>query len=67
VFDTEKAFSTFFHIEKININGDFEFAQQYRNEHGGITPALQADLDRVNSAGIPRDIRFHQGVKVLGL
>jgi hypothetical protein len=26
VFDTGKAFSTFFHIEKININGDFEFA-----------------------------------------
>jgi hypothetical protein len=48
-------------------NGDFEFAQQFRNEYGGITKTLQADLDKINSAGIPRDIRFNQGVKVLGL
>jgi hypothetical protein len=47
--------------------GNFEFAQQYRNEHGGITETLQADLDKINSAGIPRDIRFHQGLKFLGL
>jgi len=47
--------------------GDFEFAQKYRKEFGGITPALQVDLDRINSAGIPRDIRFHQGAKFLGL
>jgi hypothetical protein len=48
-------------------NGDFEFARQYREENGGITPTLQADLDRINSAGIPRDIRFHQGLRELGL
>jgi len=47
--------------------GNFEFAQQYRSEHGGISETLQADLDKVNSAGIPRDIRFHQGLKELGL
>jgi len=47
--------------------GNFDFAKQYRSEHGGITETLQADLDRINSAGIPRDIRFHQGLKVLGL
>jgi hypothetical protein len=48
-------------------DGDFEYAQQYREDNGGITPTLQADLDRVNNAGIPRDIRFHQGLKELGL
>jgi len=48
-------------------DGDFEFAQKYRSENGGITESLQADLDRINSAGIPRDIRFHQGLKELGL
>jgi len=48
-------------------NGDLEFAQKYREENGGISETLQADLDRVNSAGIPRDIRFNQGVKILGL
>jgi hypothetical protein len=47
--------------------GNFEFAQKYRSENGGITETLQADLDKVNSAGIPRDIRFNQGSKILGL
>jgi len=48
-------------------NGDFAFAEQFRSENGGVTPALRADLDKINSAGIPRDIRFNQGLKVLGL
>jgi hypothetical protein len=48
-------------------NGDFEFAKQYRAENGGISETLQADLARINSAGIPRDIRFNQGTKVLEL
>jgi hypothetical protein len=48
-------------------NGDFEFAKKYRAENGGITETLQADLDLVNNSGIPRDIRFNQGLKVLGL
>ena len=34
-------------------------------KNGGITPALQADLDRINGAGIPRDITFVQGEEVL--
>jgi hypothetical protein len=48
-------------------DGNFEFAQQYRAANGGITETLQADLDKVNHAGIPRDIRFYQGLKELGL
>jgi len=71
VIDYDKAHEAMNHWAELIIvtqgHGDFEFAQQYRNEFGGITPTLQADLDRINSAGIPRDIRFHQGVKVLGL
>jgi hypothetical protein len=48
-------------------NGDFEFAKQYREDNGGISATLQADLDKINNAGIPRDIRFNQGITVLGL
>lgn len=52
-------------ILKTQGDGNVEFATEYRTQNGGITPALQADLDRINSAGIPRDIRFIQGVDVL--
>lgn len=52
-------------ILKTQGDGDVEFAAKYRAENGSITPALQADLDKINSAGIPRDIRFIQGVDVL--
>lgn len=45
--------------------GNIEFATKYRAENGGITPALQADLNKINEAGIPRDITFIQGVDVL--
>ncbi len=47
--------------------GNFAFAKKYREENGGITEDLQIDLDKINAAGIPRDIRFNQGMKVLGL
>ena len=52
-------------ILKTQGDGDVEFATKYRAENGSITPALQADFDKINSAGIPRDIRFIQGVDVL--
>ena len=52
-------------ILKTQGDGDVEFVTKYRAENGSITPALQADLDKINSAGIPRDIRFIQGVDVL--
>jgi len=71
VIDFEKAYQAMNHWATLIIetqgNGNFEFAQQYRKDNGGITETLQADLDKVNNAGIPRDIRFNQGVKVLGL
>lgn len=46
-------------------DGNIEFATKYRAENGGITPALQADLNKINEAGMPRDITFIQGVDVL--
>ena len=38
--------------------GDVEFAQKYSAEHAAITDALAADIEKVNAAGIPRDIVF---------
>jgi len=71
VIDFDKAFQAMNKWAELIIvtqgNGDIEFAQQYRSENGGITETLQADLNRINNAGIPRDIRFNQGIKVLGL
>lgn len=46
-------------------DGNVEFATKYRAENGGITPALQADLEKINGAGIPRDITFIQGADIL--
>ena len=46
-------------------DGNVEFATKYRAENGVITPALQADLDKINGAGIPRDITFIQGADIL--
>ncbi len=54
-------------ILKTQATGDFDFASQFSKEHGTIGENLQKDLDRINKAGIPRDIRFNQGLDVLGL
>lgn len=48
-------------------DGDYEAVGTLFDEMGLIGPALQHDLDRVSEAGIPRDIVFEQGVRVLGL
>ncbi len=48
-------------------NGDYEAAKKIIEDKGFIREALQKDLDRINEAGIPRDIVFEQGPEVLGL
>ncbi|RKE03296.1 dipeptidyl-peptidase 3 family protein [Marinifilum flexuosum] len=48
-------------------DGNYELAKQMIAERGFIREDLQKDLDRVNNAGIPKDVVFKQGVKVLGL
>lgn len=47
-------------------NGDYEGVTKLFDEMGIVGPELQAALDRVNAAGIPRDIVFRQGLEVLG-
>ena len=54
-------------VLQVEGEGDYTFAQQYCAEHSIIRAELQADLDKINSSGIPRDIRFNQGKKELGL
>ena len=56
--------------EKIIIlqgNGDYDGVGKLFDEKGLVGTDLQKDLDRVGAAGIPRDIVFKQGLKVLGL
>lgn len=38
--------------------GDRDFAVSYVEQNAKISAELQADLDRINGLGIPRDIRF---------
>ena len=46
-------------------NGDYEAAKAWMGEMSVIKPELQADLDRVNEAGVPVDIFYHMGPEVL--
>ncbi len=54
-------------ILKLQGDGDYEGVKKLTEEKGHISPELQKDLDRLKSAGIPDDIVFEQGIKVLGL
>ena len=48
-------------------DGDYVGASELTGTKGVIGEQLQADLDRLTTAGIPVDITFRQGVDVLGL
>ncbi len=48
-------------------DGDYDGVRELMSTYGQVGPQLQADLERVNAAGIPVDIVFEQGVSVLGL
>lgn len=52
-------------ILKTQGDGNYEFASQYAKENASVPAALQNDLDRINNAGIPRDIRYNQGLEIL--
>jgi hypothetical protein len=54
-------------IITIQGDGDYNKAKAMIDNLGTIQPQLQADLDRIGAAGIPRDIIFKQGLDVLGL
>ncbi len=46
-------------------DGDYDGVGRLLAERGVIGPGLQADLDRLATAGIPVDVVFEQGVAVL--
>ena len=48
-------------------DGDYDAVDAFVAEMGNVSPALQADLDRLAAAAIPVDIVFDQGADVLGL
>jgi hypothetical protein len=48
-------------------DGDYDGVAALVKEKGVIGTQLQADLDRLSEKGIPVDVIFKQGVKVLGL
>jgi hypothetical protein len=53
-------------ILRLQGDGDYEGTVQFVKEMGAIPANLQADLDRVNAAGIPVDVVFEQGTDWLG-
>ncbi|MGE0158603.1 MAG: Zn-dependent hydrolase [Gemmatimonadales bacterium] len=46
-------------------DGDYAGVDALMTERGFVPPDLQADLDRLDTMGIPRDVVFEQGVEVL--
>ena len=46
-------------------DGDYQGVDDLMSEIGVVPPDLQADLDRLDRMGIPRDIVFEQGWSVL--
>lgn len=54
-------------ILTIQGDGNYEEAKTLVTEKGIVKEQLQTDLNRISEAGIPRDIRFRQGLDVLGL
>jgi len=48
-------------------DGDYDATARFIDEKGQVGAQLAGDLERVNRAGIPTDIVFQQGAKVLGI
>jgi hypothetical protein len=69
--DFEKMKEAMFSLSELVLtiqgDGDYGTAKKMLDEKGFIRAELQKDLDRIEEAGIPRDIVFEQGAEVLGL
>lgn len=52
-------------ILELQGNGDYEGVEELVNTKGVIPADLQADLQRLNDAGIPVDVVFNQGMQFL--
>ncbi len=48
-------------------DGDYEKTKNFVEKYGVMDDQLKQDLNKINKAGIPVDIIFKQGTKVLGL
>ena len=54
-------------ILSIEGEGDYDKAVSYMKENGKVRPELQAGLEKLKTANIPKDIVFDQGKAALGL
>jgi len=54
-------------ILTIQGDGNYDAVKEMLSNMGYIKEELQADLDRIGNADIPRDIRFKQGIEMLNL
>ena len=48
-------------------DGNYDRVNEFVNQYASIPPDLQKDLDNLSNNKIPVDIRFIQGIEVLGL
>ncbi|MDQ2702364.1 MAG: Zn-dependent hydrolase [Pseudomonadota bacterium] len=48
-------------------DGDYAAAKQLTDSKGQVGTELAADLEKLDAAGIPIDVKFEQGLDVLGL
>ena len=54
-------------ILSVEGEGDYDKAVSYMKENGKVRPELQAGLDLLKTANIPKDVVFEQGKVALGL
>ena len=54
-------------ILSVEGEGDYDKAVNYMKENGNVRPDLQAGLDKLKTANIPKDVVFDQGKAALGL
>jgi len=54
-------------ILRLQGEGDYDAAAKFVEKNAYVGATLRADLERLAAEGIPVDIVFQQGTKVLGL
>ncbi len=54
-------------ILSVEGEGDYDKAVSYMKENGKVRPELQAGLELLKTANIPKDVVFDQGVAAIGL
>jgi hypothetical protein len=54
-------------ILQLQGDGDYEAVTEFVRHYGGESEELRADLDRLAASGIPVDVVYEQGPRVLGL